>query len=377
MSPKPLGASPSIASTMVPAPSLPGTMGTLLGGHSSGKAPWDEGRGLHPQERRIRSVWTNPALSSPFLRQGPKALSPQGPSADIAPSGFSPSRRGASKSGNRRAAAHCSSSSPQEALARHILRMDGSREELALHSSGGLSVLVNGSAHMSQVSQVPHLPTHSAPLASSAPPWSQGRCSGHSQGCSTAQYAQHPLANPAGSEHPPRMETAIILQMWLWLLQPNLVQSTPTTQLQHQRVSMTSTTPAPAPKCLQNPTRRQLTGEDQSREERQGVHSASGVKEKTRLSSSGSRDSRITDNPGRHFWGQVTCGLSAPPSLHLLFSPHPQEASQPEYCPPGPGASLPFLHNSEGSALTSKKKSERPRGVAAPNRHCHVRPPHR
>lgn len=159
MSPKPLGAPPSTASMMVPAPSLPGTMGTLLGGHSSGKAPWDEGRGLHPHERRIRSVWTNAALSSPFLRQGPQAFSPQGPSADTAPSGFAPSRRGASKSGNRRAAAHCSSSSPQEALAGHILRMDGSREELALHSSGGFSVQVNGSAHMSQVSQVPHLPT--------------------------------------------------------------------------------------------------------------------------------------------------------------------------------------------------------------------------
>lgn len=51
--------------------------------------------------------------------------------------------------------------------------------------------------------------------------------------------------------------------------------------------------------------------------------------------------------------------MSAPPSLHLLFSPHPQEASQPEYCPPGPGASLPFPQNSEGSALTSKKKPAR------------------
>lgn len=32
------------------------------------------GGGLHPQEKKIRSVWTNPALPSPpFLRQGSQA----------------------------------------------------------------------------------------------------------------------------------------------------------------------------------------------------------------------------------------------------------------------------------------------------------------
>lgn len=190
---------------MVPASNLPGTMGTLLGGHSPGKAPWDEERGFaSPGEKNEVSLDKSNPPSPPFLRQGPQAWGTQrDPVLMWQPQHLLPAPGGSSKSGNRRGAAHCSSSSPQGALAGHILRMDGSREELALLSSGRFSV--NGSAHVSQV-PCPGCHTcqpHRALLASPAPPWSQGRCSGHSQGCSTARRAQHPVPSPAkdGDSH--------------------------------------------------------------------------------------------------------------------------------------------------------------------------------
>lgn len=198
-SPKPLRASPSLASMMVPAPSLLGTMGTLLGGCSPGKAPGMRGGGLHPQERKMRLAGTNPALPSPpCLRQGPQARGTHRdpalvwhPQDLLAAPGWLP-RLGT-------AVTHCSSSSPQGALAGHTLRMDGSREELALHSRGGFSMQASGSTHMAQA-PCPGCHTsqpHRAPLASSAPPWSQGRCSGH-----TARAAKQPntLSTPSPAQ---------------------------------------------------------------------------------------------------------------------------------------------------------------------------------
>lgn len=122
----------------------------------------------------MRSVWTNPAPPSPpFLRQGPQAWGThREPALVWHLQDLLPAPGGASKSGNRRGATHCSSSRPQGALAGHILRMDGSREELTLHSSGRFSVQVNGSTHMSQVPCPGCHPSqpHRAPLASPAPP---------------------------------------------------------------------------------------------------------------------------------------------------------------------------------------------------------------
>lgn len=173
-SPKPLGASPSLASMMVPALSRPGTTGTLLGGRSPGKTPWDEGRGVAcPGEKNEVSLdKSSPPISS-FSQAGTPGMGhPQGPALVWHLQDLLPAPGGASKSGNRRGATHCSSSRPQGALAGHILRMDGSREELVLHSSGRFSVQVNGSTHMSQVPCPGCHPSQPrrAPLASPAPP---------------------------------------------------------------------------------------------------------------------------------------------------------------------------------------------------------------
>lgn len=95
-SPKPLGASPSLASMMVPALSLPGTMGTLLGGRSPGKTPWDEGRGVAcPGEKNEVSLdKSSPPHLLLFSGRDPRHGAPTGTSTGVAPSGLAPSPRG-------------------------------------------------------------------------------------------------------------------------------------------------------------------------------------------------------------------------------------------------------------------------------------------
>lgn len=149
-SPKPLGASPSPASMMVPALSLLGTMGTLLGGVHLARPLGMWAGGLHPQERRMRSAGTNATLPSPpFLRQGSQAWDTYRDSAMMWDLRTCSQPQGSFQVWEQQQ--NCSSASPQGALAGHVLRMDGSREELALHSSGRFSVQVSGSTHMSQV----------------------------------------------------------------------------------------------------------------------------------------------------------------------------------------------------------------------------------
>ena len=141
---------------------------------------------------------------------------------------------------------------PQGAFAGHILRMDESREELALHSRRGLSVHVKESAlspyHRYRVLGGSRLPSTSRPRRAQLPrpaplpDGARGRCLFHCQGCSTACPAQRPppqasgvCSTPQGWGHPPRGLANVLFTP----------ASKPGPKCLHN--------PAPAPKCLRDP----------------------------------------------------------------------------------------------------------------------------
>lgn len=195
----------------------------------------------------MRSAGTNAALPSPpFLRQGSQAWDTYRDSAMMWDLRTCSQPQGSFQVWEQQQ--NCSSASPQGALAGHVLRMDGSREELAVHSSGRFSVQVSGSTHMSQV-PCPGCHTsqpHRAPLASSAPPWSQGRCSGHKQHNTlrTLSPAQLGLSTHQGWAQPSSCKCGFASCRQTWYKVP------PEPQLQPQSASTT-----PSESSLQEKTK--------------------------------------------------------------------------------------------------------------------------